>query len=462
MKNKLLVIDSDIGTRKLISKVLEQEGYEVDSATSGSAGLATFFERRHMVVLCELKMSGISGQEVLKSIKDQAPQTEVIIMTAYGSVEEAVRVMRLGAQDYLAKPFTREDLVFTVRRAFDKSALAHDNLRLKSALADRKRADLVGSSKTWLNVLDLVERIGPTNATVLLTGESGTGKELIASALHGLSDRSAKPYVALSCTAIPATLLESELFGHTKGSFTGAVREQKGKFELAHTGTIFLDEVGSMPMELQSKLLRVLQERQVDPIGARQPKNIDVRVIAATNTDLKQAVRNKNFREDLFYRLNVIPIHVPPLRERIEDVPLLLRYFIKKYGGDRFTVEPEVDRRLAAYSWPGNVRELENFAQRLVHLSNSEHISLNQLQQGLMPGAGLKGFSQEPVDEFSFVLPEQGVDLEQIERLIIQDVLQRTNNNKSRAARFLGIERHVLLYRLKKFGIDIDRTKSER
>lgn len=354
MKAKILVIDDDTSLRRVLEYNLQEEGYEVQAASSGEEGLYLFGQSQPSLVITDMKMPGMDGMMVLKSIKERSPETLVIIITAFGTVDVAVEAMKAGAYDFITKPFNRDALKLTVKKALQFSGLAEENRRLKSELADK--ADfrtIVGSSKEMEKVFDVIRKVADTEAAVLITGESGTGKELVARSIHANSSRRDAPFVAINCAAIPRDLLESELFGHVKGAFTGAVKDKIGKFQLAEGGTLFLDEVGDLPVELQPKLLRALQEKEVEPVGGTKVQKLDVRIVSATNLNVDKAITDGTFREDLYYRLSVIPIHLPPLRERRKDIPLLIRYFCSKHGSDKITFDKNALETLVMYPWPG-------------------------------------------------------------------------------------------------------------
>jgi DNA-binding NtrC family response regulator len=398
-------------------------------------------------VITDLKMPGMSGFEVLSTVKERSPATVVIVLTAFGAIDTAVEAMKLGAFHYLTKPFNRDELKLTVKKALQLRGLSEENRLLKEELSER--ADfrrIVGNSRAMESVFTVVRKVADTEATVLITGESGTGKELVARAIHAGSSRRGAPFVAVNCAAIPRDLLESELFGHVKGAFTGAIRDKAGKFQLAEGGTIFLDEVGDLPLELQPKLLRVLQERVVEPVGGSCADKIDVRVVAATNADLEKWIGEGRFREDLYYRLCVIPITLPPLRERLEDIPLLLRYFCGKFGGEGVSFSKSALERMQGYSWPGNVRELENTVERLLIMREGDQIGAGELPEkirsdGSLPQGGV------------LRLPADGYPLEQLEREAVLEALSRCDWNQTAAARFLRIPRHTLIYRMEKYNI---------
>lgn len=449
MRQKILVIDDDVSLRRVIEYNLLEEGYQVFSADSGEAGLALFDEKQPALVISDMKMSGIDGMDVLRSIKKKSPDALVIIITAFGAVDIAVEAMKAGAFDYVTKPFNRDDLRLTVRKAVQFRGLSQENRRLKEALEERDDfRTIVGTSPQMEKVFSVVRKVAVTDASVLLTGESGTGKELVARSLHAQSSRRAAPFVAVNCAAIPRDLLESELFGHVKGAFTGAIRDKVGKFQSAEGGTLFLDEIGELPIDLQPKLLRALQEKEVEPVGGARSHKLDVRIVSATNIDLEEAVAQGTFREDLFYRLSVIPLHLPPLRQRRQDIPLLVRYFCGKHGGRDVKISPDALDALSDYPWPGNVRELENAIERLLIMRSADTITVKDLPTKSRPGAVAAG---RPVVN----LPDEGYSLEQLEREVVVNALKRNGWNQSAAARFLRIPRHTLVYRLEKYGITL-------
>jgi two-component system NtrC family response regulator len=441
----ILLIDDDDSLRRVTEYLLHEAGYRVLTAADGEAGLRIFSLETPPVVITDIQMPGLNGYEILRRIKEEHPQTLVIVITAYGTVEKAVEAMKLGAYDYLTKPFSRDELRLVVSKAFSYRGLQEENVRLREALADRLDfSHMIGISDAMQEVFAIVRRVAGTEATILLTGESGTGKELVARAIHHGSERRTGPFVPVNCAAIPSELLESELFGHVKGAFTGAIKDRKGKFELADGGTLFLDEVGELPMELQPKLLRALQEREIEPVGGASRK-IDVRVVAATNRDIEAAMGEGRFREDLYYRLAVIPVHLPPLRARRDDIPLLVRHFLHKHGGAQVAVSEEAMARLVAYAWPGNVRELANAVERMLILRRGERLEVNDLPPQVLrreqPAGGVLN------------LPDEGYALEDLEKEAVTEALRRHGWNQTKAAAFLRIPRHTLIYRLEKYGI---------
>lgn len=443
----ILVIDDDNSLRRVVEFQLQQAGYQVETAADGDEGIEKFRQLSPDLVLTDVQMPGLSGEEVLKVVQNEKPGSLVVVVTAFGTVEKAVEAMRAGATDYLTKPFSRDALLLAVERAFAFRDLELENQTLREQLtAKADFSGVVGRSAVMQRVFDTVSKVAASEATVLIAGESGTGKELIAQALHQGSDRQNGPFVPVNCAAIPRDLIESELFGHLKGAFTGAVKDRVGKFSQADGGTLFLDEIGELPLELQPKLLRALQEKEIEPVGGT-PRRVDVRVVAATNRDLAESVKEGAFREDLYYRLAVIPVELPPLRERREDIPLLVRHFLAKHGkGIRLDIEEKAMQALSAYSWPGNVRELENQVERMIVLRRNDTFQLEDLPEQLTQGR--RGQRSGVLS-----LPEEGYPLEQLEADAVRLALQRCDGNQTRAARFLSIPRHTLIYRMEKYGI---------
>jgi two-component system NtrC family response regulator len=456
MKQKILIIDDDPSLRRVLEYNLQEEGYHVFAAESGEDGLRLFSDEKPSLVITDMKMSGMDGMQVLKAVKEQSPETLVMIITAFGAVDMAVEAMKLGAYDYITKPFNRDALRLTVAKALQFTGISEENRRLKAELTDKNdfRA-IVGSSPQMEKVFAVVRKVADTEASVLITGESGTGKELIARSIHSNSSRHNAPFIAINCAAIPRDLLESELFGHVKGAFTGAIRDKTGKFQLADGGTLFLDEVGELPVELQPKLLRALQEKEIEPVGGTRTLKLDVRVVAATNLDIERAIEEGAFREDLYYRLSVIPILLPPLRERRQDIPLLIRHFCAKHHSEKVVFDKEALAAMTAYAWPGNVRELENSVERLLIMRSGETITAGEL-----PDKILNTQKEQTQGSAIFRLPDEGYSLEQLEKEIVLDALERNHWNQAAAARFLKIPRHTLIYRLEKFGITLPERKS--
>jgi DNA-binding NtrC family response regulator len=438
--SRVLIIDDDESLRKVMGYMLEEAGDVVDRAASADEGLRIIADRRPDLVLSDIKMPKKDGIELLADIKRVDPTIPVVILTAFASVETAVEAMKRGASDYLTKPIARDDLTLTVAKTLKLHRLEVENENLRTTINDRFRFDsIIGLSPAMTAMFDALKKVAPTDATVLITGESGTGKELIAKAIHYHSPRREHRLVAVNCAAIPSELLESELFGHVRGAFTGAIRNKIGKFELAHGGTLFLDEIGAMPVHLQAKLLRALQEREIERVGDERTIEVDVRVIAATNRALPALVAAGEFRADLFYRLNVVPVNVPPLRERRGDIALLVAHFVQRFaGGAHIAVTREAMDALSRHRWPGNVRELENFCERAVLMRSRDVID------DIAVAGQLSVLANES---------PHGPSLRDVERATVVEALRASGWNRSRAARRLGVPRHILLYRIKKFGI---------
>ena len=447
MAKQILLIDDDASLRRVTEFNLQEAGYQVLTATDGHEGVQLFKRYRSPLVITDVQMPGMTGYQVLTEILSLEPQTLVIIITAFSSVEKAVEARKAGAYDYLTKPFSRDQLSLTVAKAFAFGKLRRENSELKEVLAGKTgNGQIIGQSPPMRQLLERVAKVAASQASVLLTGESGTGKEMIAKGLHRGSERKDGPFIAVNCAAIPKDLIESELFGHLKGSFTGAVKDRRGKFSLADGGTLFLDEIGELPIDLQPKLLRALQEQEIEPVGG-VPERVDVRVISATNRDLEEAMRLGAFREDLYYRLAVVPMELPPLRERKEDIPLLLDFFLRKHkAGVGVRISEQVVTQLQEYGWPGNVRELENVIEQMLILRQGEVLELTDLP----PRIGRSPIRNGKV----LSLPEEGYSLEDLEREAVEIALQRCAGNKTRAAAFLRIPRHTLLYRLEKYQIE--------
>jgi DNA-binding NtrC family response regulator len=451
MKPVVLVVEDEEKLRRVIELQLQSSGYDVLKAGTAEDGLKMADQAQ--LVLTDLRLPGMDGLALLAAIRRQNSQTPVIVMTAFGTVEIAVEAMKNGASDFLPKPFSLDHMMTVIEKALDVRALRDENQRLKEALDHRYQFDnIVGRSTAMREIFQTIERVAPTRATVLLCGESGVGKDMIARAIHHHSPRSDRPFVKINCTALPENLMESELFGYEKGAFTGANTTKLGKFEQADTGTVFLDEIGDVPASIQVKLLRVLQEREFERLGSNKTRHIDVRVLAATNVDLRAALEQGTFREDLYYRLNVMPLNLPPLRERKEDIPYLAEHFVRKLApeiGSRATAisEPAI-RRLMNYHWPGNVRELENVIERSLVLSAGEVLSEDDIRLDTVPRARPAQAANGDV-----FLPE-GVSLDEFEQQLIREALKRANGNKSQAARLLGLTRNALRYRLSQMGLE--------
>jgi len=445
----ILIVEDEAKMRRLLELNLGDDGFTTFSAEDAETGLKLLRENPIDLILTDLKLPGMNGLEFLQTIKRQNAALPVVVMTAFGSVETAVEAMKAGASDYVLKPFSLTEMRMVIRKELDVHNLREENRSLREALGKRyAHPNVVARSPKMQEVLATVERVAPTNSTVLLGGESGVGKDLIARAIHEKSRRASGPFLKINSTAIPENLLESELFGFEKGAFTGAVASKPGKFELADKGTLFLDEIGDVPPVTQVKLLRVLQEREFERLGGTRTVKVDVRLIAATNKDLRQALEQGTFREDLYYRLNVVPIDIAPLRERKEDIPDLVNLFISRFKGESGKpvegITPEAMRILVNYHWPGNVRELQNIIERACALAKGSVLEPLDIHLDVRPAKtanGPGGF-----------LPE-GMTLEQWEDEMVQEALRRANGNKSQAARLLGLSRNALRYRLSKIGI---------
>jgi two-component system, NtrC family, response regulator AtoC len=450
----LLLVDDEAALREAIAERLGDHGFVVEQAGSGEDALARLSEFAFDVIITDLRLPGVDGRAVLDAALDRYPEIIAIIITGFGTVKDAVNAIKQGAADFVTKPFQFDALLHVLNSAFEQRRLRSENAYLRSQLEDRYRIDgLVGRSAVMRSLFQLLETVASTSSTILISGETGTGKELAARAIHHNSPRRANRFVALNCSAIPETLLEAELFGHVRGAFTGAVGTRQGRLEQAHKGTLFLDEVGTMSPALQSKLLRVLQEREFERVGDSHTIRIDVRIIAATHSDLTKMVADGTFREDLFYRLNVIPVTLPPLRDRREDIPLLVQHFLQKLGAEQsppriVTMSQEALRRLMAHPWPGNVRQLENIVERAMAFSQGraqiDVADLGPEFQGIVsPGA-----------ETSAWFPDEGMDLERyiegVELTLIKRSLERTHGNKVQAAKLLNLKRTTLIEKLKR------------
>lgn len=460
---KILLVDDDDGNRKALALLLRTAGYRVTTVDSGEAALELLAESTYGVVLTDLFLPGVSGIDILKRIKEDSPATNVILITGHASAETAVEAMKEGAFDYITKPVDFEKLKILVAKGVDKSRLVAENLYLRQQLRGKYKFDnMIGNSLAMQQVFSRLEKILHTDSTIMILGESGTGKELVARAIHFNGPRKEKPFVAINCGAIPADLLESELFGHVRGSFTGAIADKYGKFEAADGGTILLDEIGTMPLHLQMKLLRVLQEHEIERVGSSHKMKLNVRVISATNADLEQQVASGQFREDLYYRLNVIPVVLPPLRERREDIALLAKHFLHKQrvGMNRpeMVLEADALEVLEEYDWPGNVREMENIIERTVALTDGERITAEDLPLALRRCR--RRPTQSPVWP---KLGEKGVDLPQmvaeLERDMIIQALDSGNGVKARAAALLGLNRTTLVEKIRRLGMARDMEK---
>jgi DNA-binding NtrC family response regulator len=460
MPPKLLVVDDESKMRRVLQMFFEDTGYRVAQAENGEEALQEVDASRPDLVICDMRMPRMNGTEFLRRVKQKSPALPVIIMTAYGEVKTAVEAMKLGAENYVTKPLDMEELRILVGRAIEKSSLIKENLQLRAELDSRfDISNFVGQSKKMQQVFKLIDQVAPTNTTVLVTGESGTGKELVARAIHSKSNRRQRAFVVVNCAALSEHLLESELFGHVKGAFTGAHNDRQGRFELADGGTLFLDELALMSIHLQGKLLRVLQEKEFEPVGGTQTMKVDVRIIGATNKNLERLLEEKVFREDLYYRLNVVEINLPSLRERKEDIPLLLDHCInnlnRELGKSVTGVSEETLKLLMEYDWPGNVRELENLIERAMVLGKSEILGAENFP------AQIKRV-REQMDSPKYILgqlklPEVGISLietvEGMEKRLIQEALERTGGNKTKAAELLGVTRKIMRYKAEKYGL---------
>jgi len=444
----ILVVDDDEVIRDACDQLLSGMKYDVKLAADGKDGLEKIKKEAFDIVILDLKMPGLSGMELLKIIKEDNPETIVIVITGYATVESAVEAMKLGAYDFLPKPFTPEELRIIIRRAIDKRKLTLNNLFLKRELDSNQEFEMiVGKSQGMRQILKLIDKVGPTDSTVLITGESGTGKELVARAIHRHSARREMPFVTVDCSTLVENLFESELFGHVKGSFTGATATKHGRLELANSGTVFFDEISNIGLNVQAKLLRAIQEREITKVGSTQAVKIDIRIIAATNRDLLECVKEGSFREDLFYRLSVVPIHLPPLRERQNDIPLLANHFLNKYNKKRGKsiqgISDPAMNALTKYDWPGNVRELENTIERAIVLTEHRFIESSDLSYY----AFNVGIESDASKETA---------LADIEKAHIEKTLKIYNGHRMKAAEALGIDRKTLRLKIKKYGIKTD------
>ena len=454
MAERLLVIDDEQSMREWLTIALSQDGFEVESAGSGEEALKVLERTPVDLALVDLRMPGLDGLETLRRIKQLDEGVSVVIMTAYATAETAVQALKEGAYDYIIKPFKVDELRHLVQKALEERRLRGENLRLRDEVERRYHfGNLIGKSPKMQEVFSTIGRLGDSKATVLVTGESGTGKELVAKAIHFNSNRKERPFVTVNCGAIPHELMESELFGHVKGAFTGAVAAKQGLFEVADTGTLFLDEVSELPLHLQVKLLRVLEDQEIRPVGGVKPVRVDVRIVAATNRDVSQAIAAKTFREDLFYRLNVISLHIPSLRERRDDIPLLVSHFLQKFapaGGPPTLISPEALTALERYPWPGNVRELEHVIERAVTLEPGPVLRVESLPESVR--------GPHAPDFAGIDLPDEGLDLdalmERIERDLLRQALRHAEGIQSRAAQLLRTSFRSFRYRLQKYGLD--------
>jgi len=449
MVPKILVVDDEEHMCWALERAMRQEGYQVLTATQGRQGLDLIREEAPSLIILDLKMPEMDGMEVLQQIKEMQPKLPVIILTAHGTIETAIEAMKIGAADFITKPFDLDELKIVIKKALMISQLVTEVSFLRSELTKRY-GQIIGQSQAMKEVRDLIDRVALANATVLLSGESGTGKEVAAVAIHQASPRRDQPFVAVNCAALPEHLLESELFGHEKGAFTGAVVRKMGRFELADKGTIFLDEIAEMPLNMQAKLLRFLQEKTFERVGGTETLRVDVRVLAATNRNIMEAIGKGDFREDLYYRLNVIPIHLPPLRERREDISLLAEHFLRKFQPTYLVnrINPAAMEMMAKYNWPGNIRELQNVIERAAIICHGGEIMPDNLPRELHAPQKVVTGNVAVVN-----FPAGGISLEEVEKQLIVQALERSGGNQTKAANLLAITRSALLYRMQKHGI---------
>lgn len=449
MGKRVLIVDDEKNMRWVLGQALTSEGFDVAEAVDGTSALDAVSEQEPDIMVLDHRMPAPDGMEVLKKLRAKGHAFPIIMLTAHGNVATAVQAMKAGASEYLTKPFDLEELKIAIDKALQYSGLAAEVERLRSELdAQYDVQGIVASDAGMLAVLETVHKVAPTTATVMIYGESGTGKELIARAVHNLSDRANKPFVSVSAGALPETLLESELFGYEKGAFTGAMTAKPGRFEMANGGTLFLDEIGDISAATQVKLLRVLQEKCFERLGGTRSIDVDVRVVAATNRDLQQLIAEGEFREDLFYRLNVVPITLPTLRQRAGDIPLLVAHFLEKSNAGSKRINPEAMEALAKYAWPGNIRELENTIERIVILSHEDELGVGDL-----PAEVRAGVSPPARTASGFELPDDGVDLEEVELDLIRQALDRTGGSVPKASKLLGLTAKTLEARMQRLGL---------
>ncbi|MCP4567868.1 MAG: sigma-54-dependent Fis family transcriptional regulator [FCB group bacterium] len=445
MRLNVLLVDDDKLVNEFIGETL-QRFHDVTTAFSGEEARELLDKSSFDIVITDIKMHKISGMDILTHVKNNCPETEVIMMTAYGTVQNAVKAMKMGAFDYLVKPFSPDEIELVVNRAHEYISLCNETRRLRAEVNEKYKS-MVGNSRKMSEIKEMISSVASSRSTVMICGESGTGKELIARAIHYQSNRGDKPFLKLNCAALPDGLMESELFGHEKGAFTGAIRKSRGRFEMADGGTLLLDEISEIPVGLQGKLLRVLQEREFERVGSTMPIQVDVRIIATTNRNLKKEISDGNFREDLFYRLNVIPIDVPALREKLDDMPLLVNHFIEKYcnetGKEIKGMDDSAMRLFMKYHWPGNVRELENFIERAVVISRNKTLGAGDFPQSLVLGK-----IEDKGGEF-----QVGMTVHDMEKKLILKTLEDQSGNRTRAAEILGINPRTLRNKLKEYGI---------
>ena len=455
---RILVADDELSMREFLTILLSKSGHDVVCVDSGEAALTQVDESTYFdIVLTDLKMGGMSGLDVLREVQNLSPGTQIVIMTAYATTETAIQAMKDGAYDYITKPFKVDAVRVVIDKALEKSELVKENFRLKRQIQEQSRFEsIVGRSPAMRRVFEMISRVASTRATILVSGESGTGKELAAKAIHTRSDLARGPFVPINCGAIPEHLIESELFGHIKGSFTGAMRDKEGLFQAAKGGTLFLDEIGELPLNMQVKLLRVLQEKRVKRVGSVREEPVDCRIVAASNRQLREMVEAGEFREDLYYRLNVIQIELPPLRERREDIKPLMQHFIEKYGAEHGKrvdgVTDEAMKILLDYPYPGNIRELENIVERMVTLETSEWLGIDGLPYHMMQTQSFNALADD------MDIPEEGLELEtmveRLERNLLRKALRRTGGIRKQAADLLGISFRSIRYRLDKYDLN--------
>ncbi len=448
----ILVVDDKKGSREALQKMIAKEGYRVSLAHDAETGLELFRQEPVSLVITDLRMPGMDGITLLKEVKRLNGTTEVILISGYGTVESAVEAMREGAYDFITKPLERALVLKAITKALEKQELLRENADLRAKLRNLgDPSGLIGNGQSMIEVKELIRQVAPTSANVLILGESGTGKELVANAIHNLSDRAGKPFIKVNCAALPENLLESELFGYERGAFTGAVARKEGRFRLADEGMLFLDEIGDMPMSLQAKILRVLQEGEFERLGGNETLKVDVRIIAATNQDLQEAIADRRFREDLYYRLNVISIYLPPLRERRSDIPILVEHFIERFSEKNkqrvYAFSREAVELMSNYDWPGNIRELENTVERAVVLGRDDLLSVDDLPPSIARGAEKQ--DESPVEAGAPVISiPVGTPLSEIEHRVILETLRHTGGDKSAAARQLGIATRTIYRKL--------------
>lgn len=446
----ILVVDDEPLQRGILKTILDSEGYETYIAASGKEALAIAKKIHPEIILTDLKMEGMDGIELLEAIPKEPFEPSIIIITAHGTISSAVEAVRKGAFDYLTKPIDKDTLLLIIRRAVERASLLKENIHLQRELFDKFKIEgIIGKSAKMQKAIEVIKRIAPSTATVLIRGESGTGKELIAKAIHYNSPRRIKPFTAINCAAIPDNLFESELFGYEPGAFTGAVSRKEGLFQITNGGTLFLDEIGDLSLPMQSKLLRTLQDKEIRRLGGKETIKVDVRIITATNKDLEKELAMKNFRDDLYYRLKVVTIDLPPLRERTEDIPELVNFFINKYNrefGKRIkSTEPAALKILSEYHWPGNIRQLETVIERAVLMNDRGTITARDIQDELRSG--------RPAGQLNYDIPDEGIDFENLEKELIQKAMIKAGGVATKAARLLGMSYKTFIYRLEKFNL---------